>query len=83
MRLGLLADDLVTMAGWHPSSHPHRKLLAGPLSPAAALGFDRTVLAAARKYRAHEATMDCTGDPGPYGVGWMLKALVRQFVWGR
>ena len=45
--------DLAVMASWHPEQAPHRLLLTQPLPPVAALGFNRTVLAAARKYRAH------------------------------
>ena len=82
LRLGELAVDLVTMAGWHPDSRPHLQLL-GPLPPTAALTVDRTVLAASRKYQAHQAALDCAGEPGPFGVEWLRRLLMRLLVWGR
>jgi hypothetical protein len=61
---------------------PHRRLGYGHLPPHAALYLDRTVLAAARKHRAHGAALDAAADPGPYGVVAVLRALQRLYVRG-
>lgn len=63
-------------------SRPHRLLGLGPMTPAAALYVDRGVLGAARKHRAFLIARELQGDPGPNGMGHVLRLLARLALGG-
>jgi hypothetical protein len=65
----------------HPESRPHR-LLGMSLAPLPALELDRSVLGAARKHRAFEIGRESQSDPGPWGIGLVLRLLARLYVRG-